>query len=135
LHFEGGKPSRAKTKTYPGHGVSSIIKPFTSYMENKYAMNFSEQEAITIFIKGSFKYNGEEQADLAEKIMELKSQFVKKLFQSVLVNDKKTMAISDVVLIAGGGAYMLQDVPFPPNVEFVDAPYEFSNCRGYSLSN
>lgn len=133
LHFEGGKPSRAKTKTYPGHGVSSIIKPFTSYIENKYAMNFSEQEAIGIFIKGNFKYNGEEQPELAEKIMELKSQFVKKMFQSVLVNDKKTMAISDVVLIAGGGAYLLQDVPFPPNVEFVDAPYEFSNVRGYCL--
>ena len=70
---------------------------------------------------------------LVEKIMELKSQFVKKMFQSVLVNDKKTMAISDVVLIAGGGAYLLQDVPFPPNVEFVDSPYEFSNVRGYCL--
>jgi hypothetical protein len=132
LHFEEGKPSRAKTKTYPGHGVSSIIKPFTSYVENRYAMNFSEQEAIGIFIKGSFKYNGEEQPELSEKIIELKAQFVKKLFQSVLVNDKKTMAISDVVLIAGGGAYLLQDVPFPPNVEFVDAPYEFSNVVGYT---
>ena len=133
LHFEAGKPSRAKTKTYPGHGVSSIIKPFTSYMENKYSMQFSEQEAIGIFIRGTFKYNGEEQLELADKVLELKSQFVKKLFQSVLVNDKKTMAISDVVLIAGGGAYLLQDVPFPPNVEFVDAPYEFSNVRGYCL--
>jgi len=133
LHFEDGKPNKAKTKTYPGHGVSSIIKPFTSYMENKYSMQFSEQEAIGIFIRGKFKYNGEDQVDLANKIVELKSQFVKKLFQSVFVNDKKTMAISDVVLIAGGGAYLLQDIPFPPNVEFVDSPYEFSNCRGYVL--
>jgi len=133
LHFENGKPSRAKTKTYPGHGVSSIIKPFTSYVENTYKMNFSEQEAISIFIKGKFKYNGEEQPELENKIEELKSQFVKKLFQSVLVNDKKTMAISDVVLIAGGGTYLLQDVPFPPNVEFVDSPFEFSNVRGYTI--
>ena len=131
LHFENGRPNRAKTKTYPGHGVSSIIKPFTSYMENKYSMSFSEQEAIGIFIKGKFKYNGEEQEDLEAKIVELKAQFVKKLFQSVLVNDKKTMAISDTVLIAGGGAYLLQDIPFPPNVEFVDSPFEFSNVRGY----
>lgn len=131
LHFENGVPNRAKTKTYPGHGVSSIIKPFNSYMENKYGMSFSEQEAINIFIKGTFKYNGEEQKDLEDKITELKSQFVKKLFQSVLVKDKKTMAISDIVVIAGGGAYLLQDIPFPPNVEFCDSPYEFSNCRGY----
>jgi hypothetical protein len=130
--FTDGKPMRKDIKSYPGHGVSSIIKPFTSYLENTYAMNFSEQEAISIFVRGSFKYNGEEQPDLSDKILELKSQFVKKLFQSVLVNDKKSMATSDVVLIAGGGAYLLQDTPFPPNVEFVSEPFEFSNVRGYS---
>jgi hypothetical protein len=130
--FTEGKPLRKDIKSYPGHGVSSIIKPFTSYLENTYAMNFSEQEAISIFVRGSFKYNGEEQPDLSDKILELKSQFVKKLFQSVLVNDKKSMATSDVVLIAGGGAYLLQDTPFPPNVEFVSEPFEFSNVRGYS---
>lgn len=133
IHFEGGRPNKSKTKTYPGHGVSSIIKPFVSYMENKYSMQFSEQEAINIFVKGTFKYNGEDQDDIADKVIELKSQFVKKMFQSVLVNDKKTMAISDVVLIAGGGAYLLQDIPFPPNVMFVDSPFEFSNCRGYAM--
>lgn len=133
ITFINGKPSRKDMKSYPGHGVSSIIKPFTSYMENKYAVNFSEQEATGIFLKGMFKFNGEEQLDLAEKITELKSQFVKKLFQSVLVNDKKNISMADIVLVAGGGAYMLENVPFPPNVTFVDAPYEFSNSRGYSL--
>jgi len=80
LHFEDGNPNRAKTKTYPGHGVSSIIKPFTSYIENKYAMNFSEQEAIGIFIRGTFKYNGEEQPDLENKIIELKSRCIRCCF-------------------------------------------------------
>jgi len=134
VHFEEGKPQRKNMKSYPGHGVSSIIKPFTSYMENKFAVTFSEQEAISIFVKGEFKYNGESQQEVAEKIVELKSQFVKKMFQSVLVNDKKLLAMSDVVLIAGGGAYLLQDMPFPPNVKFVDPQYEFSNCRGYLIS-
>jgi len=129
-----GKPVKKDMKSYPGHGVSSIIKPFTTYMENTFAVNFSEQEAIGTFIKGKFKYNGEEQEAVSDKIQELKSQFVKKLFQSVLVNDKKNMAISDIVLIAGGGAYLLEDVPFPPNVEFVNSPYEFSNVRGYHIS-
>ena len=133
LSFVDGKPVRKDMKGYPGHGVSSIIKPFFSFLENKFKMNFSEQEAIGIFVKGQFKYNGEEQAEVGEKVLELKNQFVKKLFQSVLVSDKKMMAISDVVLIAGGGAYLLQDIPFPPNVEFVDTPFEFSNVRGYCL--
>jgi len=133
IGFSDGKPVRKDMKAYPGHGVSSIIKPFTSFMENKFAVTFSEQEAIGIFIKGEFKYNGEMQEDVAEQITGLKSQFVAKMFQSVLRNDRKLMAMSDVVLIAGGGAYLLQDVPFPDNVQFVDAPFEFSNVRGYSL--
>jgi hypothetical protein len=134
LHFLNGKPDKSKIKTYPGHGVSSIVKPFTHFLENSYGMNFSEQEALSIFTKGTFKYNGEDQEKIGEKIIELKSKFVTKLFQSVLVNDRKLMAMSDVVLIAGGGAYLLQDTTFPPNVEFVNEPYEYSNCRGYSIS-
>jgi len=132
--FQDGKPIRKYMKSYPGHGVSSVIKPFTSYLENTYAMTFSEQEAIKIFIKGKFKYNGEDQENVKEKIQEFKNQFIKKLFNSILVNDKKLLSTSDVVLIAGGGAYILQDVAFPPNVEFVENPYEFSNVRGYALS-
>lgn len=133
LHFINGRPDKSKIKTYPGHGVSSIIKPFTSFIENTYSMTFSEQEALAVFTKGTFKYNGEDQPEVSDKITELKSKFVTKLFQSVLVNDKKLMAMSDVVLIAGGGAYLLQDANFPPNVEFVNEPYEYSNVRGYSL--
>lgn len=133
VHFENGKPQRKNMKSYPGHGVSSIIKPFTAYMENKFAVTFSEQEAIRVFVKGSFKYNGEEQTEVHEKIVELKSQFVKKMFQSVLVNDKKLLAMSDTVIIAGGGSYLLQDIPFPPNVVFVEVP-EFSNVRGFLIS-
>jgi len=134
ISFLEGKPIRKNMKSYPGHGVSSIIKPFTSYLENTFGTTFSEQEAIKFFVKGTFKYNGEDQPKVSEKITELKSQFVKKMFQSVLVSDKKLLAMSDVVLIAGGGAYLLQDIPFPPNVEFVDSPYEFSNTRGYLIS-
>lgn len=133
ISFVAGKPVRKDMKSYPGHGVSSIIKPFTGFMENKFAVTFSEQEAIAIFVKGEFKYNGEIQEAVTEKIQELKGQFVKKLFQSVLRNDRKVMSLSDVALIAGGGAYLLQDVPFPENTHFVDAPFEFSNVRGYML--
>jgi len=134
LGFTDGKPQKKDMKSYPGHGVSSIIKPFTSFMENKYSVTFSEQEAIGVFIKGKFKYNGELQEEVTEKITELKGQFVKKMFQSVLVNDRKLLAMADVVLISGGGAYLLQDIPLPPNIEWSDAPYEFANARGYLLS-
>lgn len=132
IGFNDGKPSRKDMKAYPGHGVSSIIKPFTSYMENKFKMTFSEQEAIQVFVKGYFKFNGADQPEVSEKITHLKKQFVTKLFQSILVNDKKQLAMADVVLIAGGGAYMLEDITFPPNVEFVQKPYEYSNARGYA---
>ncbi len=133
LGFTDGKPVKRDMKSYPGHGVSSIIKPFTGFMENKFSVTFSEQESIQTFIKGEFKYNGEIQTDVSTKIVELKKQFIQKMFQSVLRDDRKLMSMADTVLIAGGGAYLLQDIPFPPNVTFVDAPFEFSNARGYLL--
>lgn len=131
--FINGKPSRKDIKGYPGHGVSSVIKPFCNFLESKYKMGFSDQEAIQIFVKGIFKFNGEEQDDVKEYIQDTKSKFVKKLFQSVLTDDKKLLSTADDVIIAGGGAYLLQDTPFPPNVSFAPEPFEFSNVRGYVL--
>jgi len=82
-------------------------------------MNFSQQEANDIFLDGEFFYNGEDQEDVKSHIKTIKEQFVSKLFNTILVDAKKTFATSNVVLIGGGGAYMLDDIPMPPNVEFV----------------
>lgn len=132
LSYVNGKPVRRDINGYPGHGVTSILKPFTAYLENTYSINFSEQEAIQIFIKGYLNYNGELQTDVSTKILELKKQFVSKLFNSVLINAKKTMAISNVVLLAGGGSILLQDIEFPKNVILTKDPV-FSNVRGFIL--
>jgi len=133
LSYKNGKPIRNEINGYPGHGVTSILKPFTKFLENKFSLSFSEQEAIGIFQKGTFRYNGELQEDVSEKITEIKSQFIKKLFNSVLVNDKKIMGMSDVVLLAGGGSLLLEDVNFPSNVFKVEEPV-FANVRGYMVS-
>jgi plasmid segregation protein ParM len=131
--FVNGKPSRKDIKGYPGHGVSSVIKPFCNYLESKYKMGFSDQEAIQIFVKGTFKFDGEEDSNVKDYIQDAKSKFVKKLFQSVLTDDKKLLSTADNVVIAGGGAYLLQDTPFPPNVDFCPMPMEFSNVRGFKI--
>ena len=130
LSYVDGKPVKKDINGYPGHGITSILKPFTSFLESKFNINFSEQEAIQIFVKGKFKYNGDYVKEVEDKINELKKQFISKIFNSVLVADKKIMAISDVVLISGGGSILLKDVKFPKNVVFVDDPV-FSNVRGF----
>ena len=132
LSYKNGKPVKSEINGYPGHGVTSILKPFTKFLENKFSLSFSEQEAISIFQKGYFRYNGEIQDDVTEKIEEIKSQFIKKLFNSVLVNDKKVMGMSDVVLLAGGGSLLLENVNFPSNVIKVEEPV-FANVRGYMV--
>jgi len=131
ISFVEGTPQLKDMKGYPGHGVSSILKPFHTYIENTYKMNFSEQETLIIFMKNKFSLNGVLQDDVPEKIAELKSQFIKKLFQSVLVSDKKILSISDKVIIGGGGSYLLETETFPPNVEFSQNPKEYSNVRGF----
>jgi hypothetical protein len=133
LHFSEGNVNPESCKGYPNHGVSSIIKLFTQFLESKYSHSYSEHEAINIFIKGTYEYQGSLQQDVSEYIEKLKIQFVQNLFQSILANDRKLINTSKVVIIAGGGAYYLQDVEFPNNVKFVSSPYEFSNARGMSL--
>ena len=131
LFFEEGHPQRAQCKSFPGHGVSSIIRPMTNHLEATYGMSFSEQEVIKIFQNEKFIFNGENQENIVKTILELKGQFVKKLFSSILTSEKKLLATSEKVLFAGGGCYLLENIQFPPNVIFVGKPYEFSNVSGY----
>lgn len=134
LHYENGVPQQNKCKGFPGHGAVSIIKPFSNYLESTYGMPFSEQEALKIFMSGTLSIGGVVQETIPEKIADLKNKFVQKLLKSVLVSEKKILMMSDAVLIAGGGTYFVRDVPMPPNTVWNQAPYEFSNVKGYMLS-
>ena len=136
LVFEDGKPVRKKSKGYIGHGVTSIVSSFRTYLENSFNIPFYDQESIKIFLRGTFTYNGIEQEHVKDTIATLKKQFVQKLMNSVLINEKKILSTSDVVVLAGGGTYFLEHgINFPPNVHFKEiSPYEFSNVRGYSIA-
>ena len=133
LNYENGVPNPTKSKSFPDHGVVSIIKPFTNMLENKYGINFSEQESIKIFLDKEFFYGGQDQPEIVQEIIDAKSRFVQKLMNSILVSEKKTLQLSRLVLISGGGAYMLKDMQLPPNVVFGEGVHEFENCAGYLL--
>jgi plasmid segregation protein ParM len=127
--YENGQPKRAHSKGFSGHGVSSILRPFTAILESTYNMPFSEAEAMKIFMNGKFIFNGKEQPEIAEKIQDLKKQFVKKLFNSILTSEKKILATSEVVILAGGGCYLLEGIKFADNAVFAKKPYEFANIN------
>jgi hypothetical protein len=133
LHYVKGKPDEQKSKGFPDHGVVTIIKPFTAYLEHQYNVPFSEQEAAEIFLENRFTFGGVDQENVIEKIEESKIHFVQKLMNSILVSEKKTLQLSDVVVISGGRAYMLQDIDLPPNVVIGDKFLEFDNVKGYIL--
>jgi hypothetical protein len=138
INVDNNKPRPDRSKSYPGHGVSSIIKPFVSLLENKFKFSFSEQEAVGIMLKEKFTFNGEEREDIKDYIKAEKRKFIQKLFNSVLVNDKKVLGMSDKVIIVGGGTYMLENVKLPKNCIFLkknenEKAYEYANARGYYL--
>jgi len=133
LAFIDGKPQKQYCRSYMGHGVSSIITSFANYLENEFGMSFSEQEAIRIFMKEKFIYNGAEQHQVVDTIYELKSNFIKKLRNSILVKEKKLLSTSEKVVFAGGGSNLLKGVQFPPNVVFAAEEAIYSNVRGYML--
>lgn len=134
LYYENGKAQQNKCKGFPGHGAVSIMKTFTNYLESTYGMPFSEQEALKIFMSNELSIGGSVQAAIPEKIADLKNKFVQKLMKSVLISEKKTLMLSEKVLIAGGGAYFVRDVKLPENTVWNQAPYEFANVKGYMLA-
>ncbi len=125
--YEHGNPQKAHSKGFAGHGVSSIIKAFSTYLESQFSMPFSDSESQKIFLNGKFIFSGEDRSEVAQKIIELKGQFVKRLFNSILTSEKKLLATSEKVILAGGGCYLLEGINFPANVEFISKPYEFAN--------
>lgn len=133
LSYEGATPIKQRCKSFPGHGVSSIIRPFTNFMETKFSIPFSEAEAIKVFMKNEFIFNGTQRPEVPEMIAELKQNFIQKLINSVLVSEKKYLGLSEVVLFSGGGAYYLKDIPLPPNVKFPKENLEFQNVIGYAV--
>ena len=133
LHYENGVAQQSKCKGFPGSGAVSIIKPFSNYLESTYGMKFSEQESLKIFMSNSLSIGGTIQEDIPLKIADLKNKFIQKLLKSVLISEKKILMMSDAVLIAGGGAYFVRDVPMPPNTVWNNAPYEFANVYGMML--
>ena len=138
LHFSNGKPVRQKSRPYPGHGVISILRPFTNALEKKYMHSFSEQEAQKYLVRGKMIWEGREDKEFTEYIKSIKIQFVKKLFNSILEKDKKILGTSDIVIIGGGGTYFVKDAIDEIkkagkflNFDVVEEPYEFSNVRGW----
>lgn len=133
MQFIDGSPNRSSCKGYPGHGVTSIITPFTNYMESKFGMQFNNQECVDIFTKGTFTYAGMVDDEVSKAIIGFKNQFIQSLFNSLLIADKKVINTSEVVIIAGGGSYILDEITLPPNFKIVNKPFEYSNVRGMSL--
>ena len=134
LYFEDNVPIKNKCKSFPGHGVVSIIRPFTNWLENTFQIQFTEQEAIKILMNKKFIFNGEDQSGVKKIIDDLKMNFITKLFNSILTSEKKLLSTSEKVIFAGGGTYFLDDIAFKQkNIVFAEKPYEFSNVRGYIL--
>jgi len=136
LYFENGKPVTSRCKPLPGHGISTIINPFKNYLETKFSMNFSEAEAINIFIQGSLKMHGVDVPEIKDEIVRLKTIFIQKLMKSLMVTEKKGLALVETVLFSGGGTYYIKDAKFPPNFVYNSkGHHEFENVLGYYYDN
>ena len=138
LNMKNGKFIPSNSKSYPGHGVSSLIKPFRDYLENKFKDPFSEQEANEILYKGYFRYNGKKQKDIEEYIKDAKRKFIIKIFGSVLVESKKVFSLADLVILSGGGSNFFEGVKLKDNMILDNSTIidgkprrEFSNVNGY----
>jgi len=136
LRFVDGKPIRKDMRPYTESGVSSAIKKFSTFLQLKYNMGFSDQESLIIFNNGEFIYKGELQEDVSKKIKQLTNEFVKTTLMTVINRENKNVSLSEVVIVSGGGAYLINRENISALKDYkqiipVDKPFEYSNVRGY----
>jgi hypothetical protein len=103
------------------------------YLENKFKTSFTDQEAMSYAIDEFMMWNGVIQEKVIEHIKNEKRKFVLKLFKSVLQDELPLLGRAHMVLISGGGAYLLQNAKLPPHYVVDDEPMEFANVKGYYL--
>jgi len=129
LIFEDGKALGSECFATT-RGANVIIRNIQSMLNKEYHTEISEQKAKDAFNKGAFRDFGQT-IDISDKIQLEKDKYVEELIEELRNRSGDVLRNADKVIFTGGGAYFIEGAELPPNAELGNAPYEFSNARGY----
>ena len=111
-------------------GISLIVDEVRKSVDKSYGMTINETRANNIMQKKCISIDGEV-CDLSIMINSEKFKYKEIVLNELCTRNSDLFKSCDKIIIAGGGAYLLDDLDFGSNILFADKPYEFSNVNGY----
>jgi len=103
---------------------------FSTQIKKRFQFDTTEQIAKDVFSKGYIMHFGEK-IDMKDEIEDAKADYANFILDELRSQRADLLRSAHKVIFSGGGAYFLQGILLPKNVEFSALPYEFSNVRGY----
>ena len=130
LVFNNGLPISQESYA-TNTGVNKIVTEIQTILSSEYNIDFSEQEIKKMLLTKSITIGGKKK-DISFIIKEEIEKYFEFYMNEARSKKKGLLSRADKIIISGGGAYYLEQLSFPENVEFVnDDPYEYLNVLGY----
>jgi plasmid segregation protein ParM len=132
IAVERGRIVKGESDTLERHGVSKISLTLAREIKSRMQLDLSEQESKDVLRCGRIRVYGAER-DLSELIRESAEKYMDWLIQEVRSKWTARIQRAERVIIAGGGAYYLEEhVPaeYRPLIHIPDRP-EYANARGF----
>ena len=132
IAVERGRIVKGESDTLERHGVSKISLTLAREIKSRMQLDLSEQESKDVLRCGRIRVYGAER-DLSELIRESAEKYMDWLIQEVRSKWTARIQRAERVIIAGGGAYYLEEhVPaeYRPLIHIPERP-EYANARGF----
>lgn len=130
--FEGNKPYQEKCFAND-KGINKIIADLQNFVTAEYKItSIAESKINEVLMTGKLRHFGEV-VDLSKEIKHLKESYIDEVILSLQAKSKDLVRDANKIILAGGGAYLFQDMQIFPNLVLSKPQYEFANVRGYAL--
>ncbi|MGA1847589.1 hypothetical protein [Deferribacter abyssi] len=130
--IQNGKVKKADSRGMIKKGLSMLVVELQKIIQSKYELELTEQETISALTQECITLYGKE-ISLTEEISKLKRWYADTIIQNLIGMYDDKIKKSDIIILAGGGAYHIKD--FLPekyyNLIYIPTNSEFSNARGF----
>ncbi len=127
-----GSASKEESGMLERAGISKITQALAQRLRIEMKINLSEQEAKDLLLKGEISLYGHV-SDLSEVIRSITEDYIEWLLNAVLSRWEERIQRAKMILLAGGGAYYLENhIPekYHSLIHIPKKP-EFANARGF----
>ena len=129
IPFENGKAMAHEAWATP-QGMNLIVDELRKEINSRFSVNINESRVNNIMQDGFIFVDGDEKK-LTILIENEQQRYKEIIFNELQTRNSDLYKSANKIILAGGGAYMLQNQTFQKNVIFSNMPFEYSNVNGY----